>query len=111
MNNNDISNVVYKNNTELRNTTKYINSYLLLCNDARCTKQYTKSSTIWFKDKDYDWLLRLKCTKCYQEWAVCSKCNHCTTQMITKRQINMHKNTYHNVNQAKYSKKNGRIIF
>jgi hypothetical protein len=103
--NNIISNVVYKNNEELRNATNSINSYLLLCKDARCTKHYTKSSTIWFKDKDYDWLLRLKCTKCFQEWAVCSKCNHCTTQMASKRQINMHKNTYHNSNEAKYSKK------
>jgi hypothetical protein len=106
MSNSNLSNdVIFEDDAYLRNRTTIVNTYLLLCSNATCTKQFTKSSTIWHIDYVYDWLIRLKCKKCHQEWAVCSTCNHCTRTMTCKRSIDMHRNTYHNSNQANYSKK------
>ena len=90
--------VNYKdNNDELTEVARNVKSHLLLCVHSKCTKQFTKSSTIWTIDDEYDWLLRLKCKKCKIQWAVCCKCKSCKTALSTNRQIMLHKNTYHKI--------------
>ena len=78
---------------------------MILCYDARCTEQFTKSSTTWEKDNNYDWLLRLKCTKCKMKWAICCKCSSIIKALINERQISLHKNTYHRDNHDNNFKK------
>ena len=87
----------YKDNDELNEVARNVKSHLLLCFHSKCTKQFTKSSTIWTIDNEYDWLLRLKCKKCKMKWAVCCKCKSCKTTLYTNRQIMLHKNTYHKI--------------
>ena len=47
--------VNYKdNNDELTEVARNVKSHLLLCVHSKCTKQFTKSSTIWTIDDEYD---------------------------------------------------------
>lgn len=91
----------YKDNDDLNEVACNVESHLLLCYHPKCTKQFTKSSTIWTIDNEFDWLLRLKCKKCKMQWAVCFKCSSCKSALLTKRQISLHKNTYHKSNDSK----------
>lgn len=95
-----MSNEYLKSDKDLRELATNVKKNLLLCCNGDCTKQYTKSSTIWKKDIDYDWLLRLKCNKCKMEWAVCYTCSSCKTALLKPRQISLHKNSYHKHNRS-----------
>lgn len=96
---------------DLKEVAINVKRHLLLCCNANCTKQYTKSSTIWKNDCDYDWLLRLKCNQCKMKWAVCYKCSSCKTALLNTRQISLHKNSYHKQNRVNVlrNKKNDRL--
>ena len=99
------NNEIIKEDNGLRDAAINVQSHLLLCDNARCTEQFTKSSTIWEKDNNYDWLLRLKCIKCKTKWAICCKCKSCTKALTNNRQISLHKNTYHKDNDHTNVKK------
>ena len=94
-----------KDDNNLSEVACNVKSHLLLCYNAKCTKQFTKSSTVWTTDNDYEWLLRLMCKKCKLQWAVCYKCNSCNSALLTKRQINVHKKNYHKSNATKIQSK------
>lgn len=100
---------IYNDNHGLSIIANKVESHLLLCYEAKCTKQFTKSSTVWKRDDNFDWLLRLKCRKCEMEWAVCCKCSTCKKAMINKRQISTHNSSYHRANII-HSKTKRKII-
>ena len=58
----------------------------------------TKYYSTKFESK-HGWLLRLSCKVCNNEWAVCIECPKFKTMMKPKRQICMHRNTYHKGNR------------
>ena len=77
---------------KLRNVAPYAKIYVLKYQN----EQFHSGTTIrWHYDDKLNWLLHLKCTNCNDEWSVCSTCINFHVGFKSKRQINMHKNTYH----------------
>jgi hypothetical protein len=81
--------------TKLRNLAKFAKSYVLKCPNDNCEEGKVQ----WYNDDKYDWLLRLECSKCNVKWAICKNCVNFQVGLTSKRQINMHKNTYHSLNR------------
>jgi hypothetical protein len=73
------------------------NATILMCRNHVCTKNYTKYTTKYVSR--HDWLLRLSCKVCKNDWAVCVECPKFKTMMKHERQICMHRNTYHKCNR------------
>lgn len=76
---------------KLRNAAPDAKIYVLKCNKDLCAK----SKIRWHRDDIHNWLLRLQCMNCHSEWSVCSTCYNFQVELRSKRQLNMHKNTYH----------------
>lgn len=78
---------------KLRNAAPDAKSYVLKCNKDTCSK----SKIRWHRDNIHHWLIQLQCMNCNSEWSICSACYNFQVELRSKRQINMHKNTYHKV--------------
>jgi hypothetical protein len=87
----------------LRSVASFAKIYVLKCQTERC-----HSGTIikWQKDEKLNWLLHLECTNCNDEWAVCSTCINFHVGFKSKRQISMHKYTYHKTTNGIIPKSN-----
>lgn len=92
MNKNDHS-LPSTNANSLRSVAPFAKIYVLKCQKESC---HSGTKIKWNYDEKLTWLLRLECTNCNDEWAVCSSCINSHVAMQSKRQISMHKNTYHN---------------
>lgn len=80
----------------IRRVAPTANASILMCRNHVCTKNYDVCSTKF--ESKHDWLLRLSCKVCKNEWAVCIDCPKFKTMMKKERQICMHRNTYHKCN-------------
>lgn len=77
---------------KLRKVAKLAKIYVLKCNNDECDEGMTQ----WYNDNKLDWLIHLECTKCNNQWSICSTCINFQIGLTTQRKIDMHKNTYHN---------------
>lgn len=77
---------------KLRNVAPYAKIYVLKCQNEQC---HSGTTIKWHNDDKLNWLLHLECTNCNDEWSVCSTCINFQVGFRSKRQISMHKNTYH----------------
>ena len=77
---------------KLRNVAPYAKIYVLKCQNEQC---HSGTTIKWHYDDKLNWLLHLECTNCNDEWSVCSTCINFQVGFKSKRQISMHKNTYH----------------
>lgn len=77
---------------KLRNVAPYAKIYVLKCQNEQC---HSGTTIKWHYDDKLNWLLHLECTNCNDKWSVCSTCINFHVGIRSKRQIGMHKNTYH----------------
>ena len=77
----------------IRRVAPITNASIIMCRNHICTKNYDVCSTKF--ESKHDWLLRLSCKVCKNEWAICTECPKFKTMMTKERQICMHRNTYH----------------
>jgi hypothetical protein len=89
----------------LRKIAPKANITVLQCTNQACTDNFSKNTTTWEVDKDNDWLMRLTCSRCKSQWAICNACNKFKVMMKSKTQINMHRNTHHS-SKAKLKRSN-----
>ena len=90
---------LYKTSTdfvELRRIAKNAKRFVLICNNAECTKNYVTNTTSWIRNDEYEWLIDMVCTKCNGQWSVCFECANVRTAFTTDNQIKQHRYTYHN---------------
>ena len=102
----DINQIIkYTCAAELRKVAKLAKIYVLKCNNEECDEGITQ----WYNDQKLDWLIHLECTKCNNQWSICSSCINFQVGLTTQSKIDMHKNTYHNKltggNQNNYKKR------
>ena len=79
--------------TRLRELTPYVKYYVLLCSNIRCTNNYQTVTTSWSKNKEFSWLIDLKCTKCKKKWSICSHCSNVKTGFDNTNQVKQHNYT------------------
>lgn len=83
------------NYNKLRQLAPYAKCYVLNCNNIDCWKGIMEYMTEFEVDDSIPWLLRLRCSICNDKWSICTSCKKFKVPMKTKRQLNLHKNTYH----------------
>jgi hypothetical protein len=87
--------------TELLKIAVNVNTYTLVCHNSKCSCNFMNNTTVWNRDNTTEWLLHLFCNVCHEKWSVCSKCPKFKVRMTTTKQITMHRNRYHSIQEQK----------
>lgn len=81
----------YSNNViELFELCVDTKTHLLSCRNMRCHDYYRKHCTAWYRDCNIEWLIHLRCTKCFETWCICYHCKKLSGGFYSKKQLTQH---------------------
>jgi hypothetical protein len=76
-----------------------------LCDDVNCTKAFSKCTTeLTNEEKEYEWEVGLRCTKCKTVWWICRSCK-IRKKFTTRKNLSRHQYSRHTKHEISPSKR------